>query len=101
MDVKTLLEESKARFNQNSLKEYLREKYTSKMLVAEFGGLWRADIQTISFLSSITDKKTILIDTFNNPVEVECKPLLKKLKEVYKDVMDQYYKELKESENKR
>jgi len=101
MDVKILLEEAKARFNQNSLKDYLREKYSSKLLVAEYGGLWRADVQTISFLSSITDKKTVLIDTFNNPVEVECKPLLKKLKEVYKTTMDEYYKEFKELENKR
>jgi hypothetical protein len=101
MDTKTLLAEAKARFNHNSAKDYLREKYDSKLKVVEQGGLWKADAQTIHILDSFTSKKIVLIDTFNNPVEVDRKELLTKLKKVYTDTMQEYYKEWKELEGKR
>ena len=43
MDTKTLITEAKARFAHNSAKDYLKEKYDAKLLVAEQGGLWKAD----------------------------------------------------------
>ena len=93
MDTKTLIAESKARFSHNSAKAYLQEKYSSKLLIAEQGGLWKADAATINILSSFTNKKLVLIDTFNNPVEVDRKELLNKLKEISISVTTEYYKE--------
>lgn len=101
MDVKTLLSDAKARFSYNSAKDYLREKYSSKFLVADQGGLWEANIQTIVALESFNTKKIILIDTYKNPVEVDRSSLLKKLKTVYTDTMQEYHAEYKELENKR
>jgi hypothetical protein len=101
MDVQTLITEAKARFGYNSAKEYLREKYSSKTLVADQNGLWRADATTIATLQSFDDDKIVLLDTHNNPVEVDRKSLLEKLKSVYKTNTEQYYKEFKELENKR
>ena len=102
MDTKTLLAESKARFNHNSAKAYLNEKYSSKLLVAEQGGLWRADAQTISFLNSMNDDNFIvLMDTFNNPVQVNRDELLTVLKKIYNTVMLDWHKEWKELESKR
>jgi hypothetical protein len=102
MDTKTLLAESKARFNHNSAKSYLNEKYSSKLLVAEQGGLWRADAQTISFLNSLNDDNFIVImDTFNNPVQVNRDELLTVLKKIYNTVMLDWHKEWKELESKR
>ena len=73
MDTKTLVAEAKARFAHNSAKAYLKEKYEAKLLVAEQGGLWKADQQTITFLSSFLNKEIVLIDTFDNPVRVKQK----------------------------
>ena len=102
MDTKTLLAESKARFNHNSAKSYLNEKYSSKLLVAEQGGLWRADAQTISFLNSMDgDNFVVILDTFNNPVQVKREELLTLLKNTYNTVMLEWYKEWKELESKR
>jgi hypothetical protein len=102
MDIKNLLAESKARFNHNSAKAYLSEKFNSKLLVAEQGGLWRADAQTISFLNSMDDNNiVILIDTFNSPVQVNREELLTILKNTYNTVMVEWYKEWKELESKR
>lgn len=101
MDVQTLLTEAKARFGYNSAKEYLREKYSSKILIAEQGGLWKADAVTISLLQSFDTEKIVLIDTHNNPVLVDRLSLLNKLKSVYVSVSEEYHKEFKDLENKR
>lgn len=101
MDVKSLLTEAKARFQHNAAKDYLKEKYRDKTLLAEQGGLWRADKETIAVLNSFDTERLVLIDTYNNPVEIDRKELLEKLKMVYQNTMAEYLKEWKELEAKR
>lgn len=102
MDTKTLIAEARARFNHNSAKEYLKEKYEAKLLIADQGGLWKADLQTITFLSAVSNvTEIVLIDTFNNPVKVNRLELLSKLENTYLDVMNEWYGEWKELETKR
>jgi hypothetical protein len=101
MDTTTLISEAKARFNHNSAKAYLKDKYDSKLIVADQNGLWKADTQTITFLSAMDDNFVILMDTFNNPVEVNRDKLLVLLKETYNKVMLEWHKEWKELESKR
>jgi len=101
MDTTILISEAKARFNHNSAKSYLKDKYDSKLIVADQGGLWKADAQTISFLSTMDDNFIVLMDTFNNPVQVNRDKLLVLLKETYNKVMLEWHKEWKELESKR
>lgn len=101
MDTKTLITDAKARFAHNSAKDYLKEKYDAKLLVAEQGGLWKADQQTIAFLSASNNESIILIDTFDNPVKVNRKELLDKLTASYWTVMKEWHDEWKELESKR
>lgn len=104
MDTKTLISEAKARFAHNSAKDYLKEKYEAKLLIAEQGGLWKADKETIAFLSVMIndyDDRVILVDTFQNPVLVDRSELLSKLKQIYNGVMLEWYNEWKELESKR
>lgn len=103
MDTKTLILESKARFAHNSAKAYLKEKYENKLLLADQGGLWKADLPTINFLNGYRTAQTelVLIDTFNNPVKVNASELLDKLQSLYNTVMEEWYKEWKELEGKR
>jgi len=101
MDTKTLLADAKARFNHNSAKAYLEEKYTAKLIVAAQGGLWKADAETISFLSSFDTETLVLIDTFNNPVEVNRAELLKTLRLAYIEATMQWYAEWKALESNR
>ena len=51
------------------MKAYLKEKYSSKLVIAEQGGLWKADAQTIGFLNSFSEETLVIIDTFDNPVK--------------------------------
>jgi hypothetical protein len=101
MDTKTLIGEAKARFNHNSAKAQLKDKYDGKFIIAEQGGLWKASPELIAFLYALDDNFVILIDNFNNPVQVNRDQLLIVLKDTYNKVMLEWYKEWKEVEIKR
>lgn len=101
MDTKKLVADMKARFEHNSAKHYLQEKYSSKLCIAEQGGYWKADVNTISFLNSITSKNVVLLDLYDNPVNVNVKKLKEKLQDVYETVMTEWHKEYKDLETKR
>ena len=101
MDTKTLITEAKARFNHNSAKAQLKDKYDGKFIIAEQGGLWKASPELIAFLNALDDNFVILIDNFNNPVQVNRDQLLAVLKDTYSKVMLEWYKEWKELEGKR
>lgn len=101
MDTKTLISEAKARFNHNSAKAQLKDKYDSKLIVAEQGGLWKASPELIGFLSSTTDEYVVLIDNFENPVLVNRVDLHEVLHKTYTDTMKLWYNEWKELESKR
>ena len=101
MDTKTLVKDAKARFSHNSAKAYLKEKYSSKLVIAEQGGLWRADAQTIGFLNSFSDETLVVIDTFDNPVKVNRIELLESLTKTYTKIMTEWNSEWKELERKR
>jgi len=101
MDTNTLILEAKARFSHNSTKAYLKDKYNSKLIVAEQGGLWKATPELIGFLTSSTDEIVILIDSFENPVLVNRIALHDVLYKAYNDTMQLWYSEWKELESKR
>lgn len=101
MDVESLITDSKARFNHNSAKAILREKYENKLQVADQLGLWKADKETIGFLAAIDSQEIVMLDTFGNPVRVDRLVLLNKLVETYHTVMNTWYNEWKEIETKR
>lgn len=101
MDTQTLLADMKARFAHNSAKHYLKEKFSSKLLVADQNGLWKADVATLSFLASVTTETVIMLDLYETPVEVNVKSLQDKLLTTYNSVMSQWHNEYKDLENKR
>ena len=101
MDTKTLIADAKARFNHNAAKAQLKDKYDGKFIVAEQGGLWKASPELIAYLSAVDDNFVILVDNFDNPVEVKREDLLKIVKDTYQKVMLEWYKEWKELESKR
>ena len=101
MDTKSLIADAKMRFSHNSAKAQLKDKYDSKLVVAVQGGLWKADVQTISLLSAVDTETIVLIDSFENPVKVNRIDLLQTLLSLYTTVMNEWYLEWAEVETKR
>ena len=101
MDTKQLITEAKARFNHNSAKIYLKDKYESKLSIADQGGLWVASIELISFLTTSTHDRIVVLDMYGNPIKVKRIELLTKLEKTYHYVMDQWNIEWESLEKKR
>jgi len=102
MDTNAILNESKLRFNHESAKAYLTDKFKSRLIIADQGGLWTASPTLLSILESFSNQENvILIDDFQNPVKVNVKNLKEKLLKTYNHVMEEYYNEWKELEIKR
>lgn len=101
MDTKQLIKDAKARFKHNSAKAYLKDKYQSKLLFADQGGLWKATPELISFLSSTTDDVVVILDTYENPIEVDSKQLLDRMTTTYNTAMNLWATEWNELKNNR
>ena len=101
MDTKTLITDAKARFSHNAAKIQLKDKYASKLIVAEQSGLWKATPELIGFLASSTGDTVILVDNFENPVLVNRVALYDVLSKTYIDTMQLWHSEWKELESKR
>jgi len=101
MDTQTLIIDSKARFNHNLAKQYLKDKYQSKLTFADQNGLWVANVNLLSYLGSSDAEQLVLIDEYENPVQVNRIALLKKASEIYKIIMQQWHDEWATLEKKR
>jgi CTP:phosphocholine cytidylyltransferase-like protein len=101
MDIQNLIIESKARFNHNQAKQYLKDKYQSKLTFADQGGLWVSSPSLLSQLTSTNDKNLVLLDEYENPVKVDRNILLQKANEIYVSVMEQWHNEWSILEKKR
>lgn len=101
MDTTLLINQVKARFNHNSAKAYLAEKYQSKLIVADQGGLWKATTELISFLHVMQGDNIVILDDYKNPILVNRLSLLEKLSTKYTETMTQWNSEWIELEKKR
>lgn len=101
MNTQDLIKQIKARFNLNYQKIQLKEKYESKLIFANQGGLWLAGPDLFSILSFLADDELIIVDLYKNPVKVKRTELYLKAAEVYKTVMLDWHKEFEELKNNR
>ena len=101
MNTASLITDAKARFSHNSAKAYLKDKFSSKLIVAEQGGLWTASPALISFLASIDAEYVVIIDNFDNPVSVNVSELHTKMVYIYMTVMAEWNAEWESLESKR
>lgn len=101
MDTKSLIKEAKARFNHNASKALLKDKYESKLIVADQNGLWKASPELIGFLASLEQERVIVMDSFDNPVNVNRRDLLAKLLLTYNSVMHEWNTEWSKLEKNR
>ena len=101
MDTKTILSQAKARFSHNQNKEYLKNKYESKLLVAAQGGLWKCTPELLVFLKSTSSTEMIILDSYENPIKVNVIQLFDLLRDTYNTVMEQWYDEYQELSKKR
>lgn len=101
MDTAQLINDTKARFSHNSQKAQLKDKYTSKLIFAEQGGMWTANSELFSILTALIPESVVVVDNYGNPVKVNRVQLLSTARQVYRSVMDEWYAEYESLKNNR
>jgi hypothetical protein len=75
MDTNELVAHVRARFDHESQKRLLQEKYEAKMLFAHAGGMWRAGPELLTVLSVCKDTEAVLLDLYQTPIRITVQEL--------------------------
>jgi hypothetical protein len=101
MNTDDLIAHARTRFDHVAARRVLKEKYEAKMLFGWNGGMFRASPEMITFLSLYGDKRVVVQDLYENPVEVNAQELCDLMKSRLQEQMNAWLVEFNEVSNKR
>jgi hypothetical protein len=102
MDTEELLLHSRTRFDHAAAKRTLKEKYQGKFVLAYAGGMFNATSELISFLDTCVkmnnhnETDIVLLDLYENPVNVNIIELRKLVYQKYCEQMSAWLNEYEE-----
>ena len=70
MDTEDLIAHARSRFNHESARRLLKEKYEARMLFAHAGGMWRAGPELIVLLATVPTGNVVILDLYENPIQI-------------------------------
>jgi hypothetical protein len=70
MDTDALIAHARTRFDHETSRRVLKEKYQARMLFAHNGGMWRASPELIVLLATVPPGDAVLQDLYETPVHV-------------------------------
>jgi hypothetical protein len=101
MDTDQLVEFSRARFEHESARRVLKEKYQAKMTFGWNGGMFQATPEMITFLSLYDDQRIVVKDLYDTPVEVNARELCDIMKSRLQEQMTAWLLEYQELSRRR
>lgn len=76
MNTDELIAHARARFDHESARRTLREKYQAKLTFAYAGGMWCAGPELQNTLLTCPGTEAVLLDLYKNPVKVDTRELM-------------------------
>jgi hypothetical protein len=70
MDTEDLIAHARSRFNHESARRLLKEKYEARMLFAHAGGMWCAGPELLVLLATVPPSDAVILDLYENPIQV-------------------------------
>ena len=70
MNTEDLIAHARSRFNHESARRLLKEKYQAKMLFAHAGGMWRAGPELVVLLATVPPSNAVILDLYENPIQI-------------------------------
>lgn len=101
MDTKELLDHVRIRFDHETAKQVLKEKYLAKMLFAYNGGMWQAGPTLITLLEAIPSDNAVILDLYENPIKICPKELQQLAFSRWQELMNAWLEEYEHYQNKR
>jgi len=88
MDTDNLIAHGRARFDHAAARRLLKEKYQGKLIFAHAGGMWKADPNMIIYLQLCDLEEVVLIDLYENPVQVNVYNLMIEMRQRWQEQMN-------------
>jgi len=101
MDTQGLISHARARFNHESARRLLKEKYQARMLFAHSGGMWRAGPELLVLLATLPPGDAVILDLYETPVQVRPEELRLLAMQHWQEQMNAWYMEHEELNKKR
>jgi hypothetical protein len=101
MNTENIVAHARARFDHESAKRVLKEKYQAKLIFAYNGGMFRAGPELQTTLLTCPDVEAVILDLYDNPVKVPTRELLALSQTRWQEQMNAWLVEHEELSNKR
>jgi hypothetical protein len=101
MDTEDLIAHARSRFNHESARRLLKEKYQAQMLFAHAGGMWRAGPELLVLLATVPPGNAVILDLYENPIQVNPEELRGLAMQRWQEQMNAWLVEHEESNKKR
>ena len=101
MDTEDLIAHARSRFNHESARRLLKEKYEARMLFAHAGGMWRAGPELVVLLATVLTGNAVILDLYETPVQVNPEELRGLAMQRWQEQMNAWLVEHEESNKKR
>ena len=101
MDTNALIAHSRARFDHETARRVLKEKYQARMLFAYRGGMWRAGPELLTVLATCPDESAVLLDLYDAPVRIDVRELELAAQQRWQEQMNAWLVEYETNSQKR
>ena len=100
MDTNQLVAHARARFEHESARRALREKYQAKFTFAHAGGMWQAGPELLTLLK-LCSGTVVVLDLYENPVRVQAEELYELALQRWQECLNAWLIEYEQSNQQR
>ena len=101
MNTDALITHARARFDHETARRVLKEKYQARMLFAYAGGMWRAGPELLTVLAVCPDETAVLLDLYETPIRVDVREFELAAQQRWQEQMNAWLIEFEEQSKKR
>jgi len=101
MNTENIVAHARARFDHETAKRVLKEKYEAKMIFAYNGGMWRAGPELQMTCLTCPDTEAVILDLYDNPVKIQTRELLALSQSRWQEQMNAWLVEFEENNKQR
>lgn len=88
MSTEQIVAQARARFDHESAKRILKEKYQAKLIFGWNGGMFQTTPELITFLSLYGDDEIVMPDLYENPVKFKASEVCNIMKAKWQEQMN-------------
>ena len=102
MDTNAVIAHARARFDHETARRLLKEKYQARMLFAYQGGMWRAGPELLTVLHACpVEDDIVILDLYEKPVRVNPGELQRLAHDRWQEQMNAWLTEYESNNQKR